>query len=182
VTSVGRTILIGLAGLLLLVLLALALAGLWAAAAAAARRMAAVALAAWMALNLVTTLGEAYRAAPSVAPLAAALQARGVSAVYSDYNVAYPLMWQSRTRILASPAAGPVNVDRRAAVSRGVAAAAAPAYVFAAGTEPSAVFAREATRAGVTVTHARVGAFDVFLPSRHVKPSELPLVRVFTVQ
>jgi hypothetical protein len=162
-------------------LLALVLAGLWARAVSRTRRLAVIALAAWMSLNLAATLDEAYRAAPSAAPLTAALQARGVGAIYTDYNVAYPVMWQSRDRILASPAAGPVNVDRRPALSRRVERAERPAFVFAAASEPGAVFAREATRLGIAWNHARVGDFDVFLPERHVRPADLRLVRLFAV-
>ncbi|HEV8472172.1 MAG TPA: hypothetical protein VGR82_05280, partial [Methylomirabilota bacterium] len=162
-------------------LLALALGGLWARATPSSRRLGGVALAAWMALNLVATLDEAAHASPSAVPLAAALQARHLVAVYTDYNVAYPVMWESRDRILASPAAGPVNVDRRPGVSRRVEAVMRPGYVFAAASEAGAIFAREATRIGVPWSHERVGAFDVFLPGRHVRPAELRLVRLFAV-
>lgn len=162
-------------------LLALVLGGLWSRAVSPTRGLAVIALAGWMTLNLIATLDEAYRAAPSAAPLTAALEARRIEAVYTDYNVAYPVMWESRERILASPAAGPVNVDRRPALSRRVERAERPAYVFAAASEPGAVFAREATRLGIAWSHARVGDFDVFLPLRHVRPADLRLVRLFGV-
>jgi hypothetical protein len=157
----------------------LGLAALWASTMGWARRCLAAGLLVLLLSDAAGTARAARTADRDVAGLAAALEQRGVRFVYTDYAIAYPLALLSRERIVASPAAGPTNVERYPAYTRAVGAAPRPAYVFARETEASRVFAREMRRAGRGFAHEALGAFDLYEPEARVEPHDLALVRQF---
>lgn len=160
-------------------LVPLGIAALWARAPGWVRLAGSVGLVLVLAHNVLGTTRDARAGAPAVSGLVAALDARGVRFVYTDYAIAYPLVFLSRERIVASPAAGPTNVDRYPPYTRMVAASASPAYVFPRGSEAGAVFERELGRAGRTFSREAIGTFDLYRPERHVDPGELALLRRF---
>ena len=140
--------------------------------------VAAAALAGFLALNAIGTAAHA-RERIRVAPLVDGLRARGLAAIYTDYFIAYPVLFLSRETIVASPLAGPVNVERRPAYSAAVARAPRVAYVFAGGSEAGRVFAAAMRKTGRAMAHEAVGGFDIFTPERRVSPTELELLRAF---
>jgi hypothetical protein len=89
------------------------------------------------------------------------------------------VIFVSGETIVASPAAGPVNVERRPAYSAMVARAPRAAWVFAHESEPSRVFAAEMRRTGRAASRTVVDGFDVYVPERPVRPDELRLLRAF---
>lgn len=129
--------------------------------------------------NLTGTISEAGTTGPRLAGLVDRLHARDIKFVYTDYFIAYPLIFLSRETILASPAAGPINVERRPAYTQAVAASSRPAYVFLRNTRASAVFLREMRQKGFSFHRELVDEFDLYLPERHVRPGDLALVRQF---
>ncbi|MGH7356237.1 MAG: hypothetical protein ACRELS_16880 [Candidatus Rokuibacteriota bacterium] len=143
-----------------------------------ARPLGVAALAGFLALNALGTAAHA-RERLRVAPLVEGLRARGLVAIYTDYFVAYPVIFLSRETILASPAAGPVNVERRPAYSAAVARAPRVAYVFARGSEAGRVFVGAMRKTGRAMGHDAIDGFDVYTPERPVRPSELELLRAF---
>ena len=157
----------------------LGLAALWASTTGWAKRCLAAGILVLLASDVAGTAGAVRIADPDVAGLAAVLEQRGVRFVYTDYTIAYPLVFLSRERIVASPAAGPTNVERYPPYTRAVAAAPRPAYVFARETEASRVFVREMRRAGRGFAHEALGEFDLYVPDARVDPHELALVRKF---
>ncbi|MBI3030233.1 MAG: glycosyltransferase family 39 protein [Candidatus Rokubacteria bacterium] len=158
---------------------ALGLAALWGRLAGAVRVAAMGGLALLLLSNLAGARQQARDVGPRMAGLLEALRREGVGFVYTDYFIAYPLVFLSREAVLASPAAGPVNVDRFPPYTEAVSRSARPAYVFLRDTEPSAVFVAEMRRAGGAFRHERVGDFDLYLPDRHVRPNELALLKRF---
>jgi hypothetical protein len=129
--------------------------------------------------NVVQTVETARAVRPRVAKLVEALEARQVRFLFTDYFIAYPVVFLSREAIVASPAAGPTNVDRYPAYTQAVADSARPAYVFQERTEASAVFAGEMRRTGRTFLHVPAGEFDLYIPDRPIRPDELKLVKKF---
>lgn len=160
-------------------LVPMGLAALWARAPGRVRVVAAIGLAIILVNNAVTTARDLNAGEPAVSTLAEALAARGVRFVYTDYSIAYPLLFLSRERIIASPAAGPTNVDRYPPYTRAVAAAPRPAYVFLRDSDASAAFVREMCRAGLPFSREAIAEFDVYLPDRRVDPRDLALPRKF---
>jgi len=140
--------------------------------------LAGAALAGFLALNALGTAAHA-RARVRVAPLVEGLRARGLTAIYTDYFIAYPVLFLSREAIVASPMAGPVNVERRPAYSAAVARAARVAYVFARGSEAGGVFVAAMRKTGRAMGHEAMDGFDVYTPARRVSPGELELLRMF---
>lgn len=159
---------------------ALALGVMLATVAARWRAAATTALAALLVSNMVSAVGAIPRG-PSFPELRRWLDAEQVRHVYTDYHIAYPLTFLSGETIVASPAAGPVNVERYPAYTQEVAAAPRLAYVFIEGSEASAVFRREMGRRGEAMGSRAVGGFDGYLPTRPVQPAELALIRLFPV-
>lgn len=135
-------------------------------------------LAAFFALNALGTAAHA-RERVRVAPLVEGLRARGLTAIYTDYFIAYPVLFLSRETIVASPMAGPVNVERRPAYSAAVARAPRVAYVFARGSEAGGVFVAAMRKSGRAMGHEAMDGFDVYTPERRVSPVELELLRKF---
>ncbi|MFQ5962386.1 MAG: hypothetical protein ACE5MG_13425 [Candidatus Methylomirabilales bacterium] len=129
--------------------------------------------------NTVGTIHDAREARPRVTRIVKALESRDIKFVYTGYVIAYPLIFLSRETILASPTAGPVNVERYPAYTEAVAASSRPAYVFRRNTEATAVFIREMRRNGNRFLHERIDEFDLYIPDRHVHPNELALLRQF---
>ncbi len=161
------------------VLVPLGLAGLWARSTRRWRILMCVGVALWLGANVSRTLRDAAAVDRGMDALVDTLQARHLTSVYTDYWIAYPLMFLSGERILASAAAGPANVDRHPPTSRAVAASPRPVYVFRYQTEAGAVFAREMRRNGLAFAKDTIGGFDLYVPERHVRPGELALVRQF---
>jgi len=160
-------------------LVPLGIAALWACAPGWVRLVAGVGLILVLANNVFATAQDAHAGKPSVRELLAALDARGVRFVYTDYAIAYPLVFLSHERVIASPAAGPTNVDRYPPYTHAVAASPCPAYVFRRGSEASAVFVREMRRVGIAFSREALSEFDVYVPERHVDPHDLALLRRF---
>ncbi|MFQ5945153.1 MAG: ArnT family glycosyltransferase [Anaerolineae bacterium] len=129
--------------------------------------------------NAVATEHDAREAKPRVAGFVKALHSRDIQFVYTDYFIAYPLIFLSRETILASPIAGPANVERYPAYTEAVTASSRAAYVFRRNTEATAVFIREMQRNGNTFLHEPIGEFDLYIPDRHIHPNELTLLRQF---
>ncbi len=160
-------------------LVPLGIAALWACAPGWVRLVAGVGLILVLANNVFATAQDAHAGKPSVRDLLVALDARGVRFVYTDYAIAYPLVFLSHERVIASPAAGPTNVDRYPPYTHAVAASPCPAYVFRRGSEASAVFLREMRRVGIGFSREALSEFDVYVPERHIDPHELTLLRRF---
>jgi len=161
------------------VLAPLGIGALWVRTSGWGRVAVAAGLALLLANNVVATLRDPPVGRLAVGRLVDALEARGVRFVYTDYQIAYPLVFLSRERIIASPQAGPTNVDRYSSYTRAVAASQQPAYVFRQETEASAVFVREMRRTGRGFSREGIDGFDLYLPERHVDPDELGLLRKF---
>ena len=161
-------------------LIPLGLAALWSRATGWLRAAVALGLALAIGHNVVAaTTRDLNVGKPAVRALADALNARGIRFVYSDYAISYPLVFLSRERIIASPVAGPVNVDRYPPYTRAIAASTRPTYVFLRGGEAGAVFERELRRTGVPFSREAIHEFDVYTPERHVDPGDLVLLRRF---
>jgi hypothetical protein len=142
-------------------------------------RFALVALGALVAVHAV---GHAFTPTDSredLRPLIASLDASGDRFLFTDYFIAYPVAYLTGGRITASPAAGPVNVDRRPAYTVAVSRAARPAYAFETGTPAAATFGAALERVGLAATRQRAGAFEIHRPGRRVLPWDLPLIREF---
>lgn len=160
-------------------LASLGLAALWGSLARGPKLLRWAGLGLLLLSNVVGTARDARAAGPNVSGLLSALEARQIRFVYTDYFVAYPLIFLSREAVLASPLAGPVNVERYPAYTRAVESAPHPAYVFRQNTEASAVFVRELRQRGHAFHHERVDGFDLYVLARHVRPDEINLLRQF---
>ena len=160
-------------------LVPLALAALWQRLARGWRVVGWGGLALLLLSNVAGTVHDAREAGPRVAGLMKALDSRDIRFVYTDYWIAYPLIFLSREMLLASPLAGPVNVERRPAYTQAVEGSPRPAYVFRLDAEASAVFVREMRRHGNPFIQEQIGEFDLYVPARHVRPDELALLRQF---
>ncbi len=53
------------------------------------------------------------------------------------------------------------------------------AYVLRRDTEARAVFVRKMRQKGGTFFHEQIDDLDLYIPDRHVRPSELALLRKF---
>jgi 4-amino-4-deoxy-L-arabinose transferase-like glycosyltransferase len=109
-------------------------------------------------LNLPTVEG---RPLPfSVRPLAAWLQERGISRVYADYWIAYPLIFESGEEVIASVTSGGYN--RYVPYAYLVSVAERPAHVFLAGSGEERFFAARLERERVTYRRAEVGGYSIY--------------------
>ena len=87
-------------------------------------------------LNLPTTAGESTAA--NRAELLAYLERSGQTEIYTDYWLAYPLMFESQERVLAAVSSG--GFDRLGAIAYYVAVSQRPAFVFLSGSPQEAAF------------------------------------------
>jgi len=132
---------------------------------------------------LLSTARDMIEAAriPSGVPMAPLIQAAerlGVRGVYTDYDIAYRLMFATREAILASPTAWPQGVisDRTPEVTRQVDHLPNPAYVFLLGTPEAGWFAQGLVRRGIRFTRNPVGPFELFTDlSAPVRSAVLPV-------
>lgn len=160
-------------------LASLGLAALWTILARCPRFLKGAGMGLLLLCNVVGTARDARSSGPRVSGLLSALEARGMAFLYTDYFVAYPLIFLSREAVLASPLAGPINVERRPAYTQAVESSPHPGYVFERNTEASAVFVREMQLRGYAFRLEPVAGFDLYIPARHVHPNELNLLRRF---
>lgn len=158
---------------------ALGLAALWAHSRGRRQVLAGLGIGLLLINQALGLAAEARQAGPSLAPLIQALRARAIRHVYTDYFIGYPLVFLSREGILASPVAGPANVERYPPYTRAVAASPRPAYIFRRASDASAIFAAEMRRLAIPFTRTALEAFDLYVPDRHVRPDELSLPRQY---
>lgn len=108
------------------------------------------------------------------------LEKKGLRYGYTDYVTAYPIVFLTRERIIASPAAGPLNVERFPAYTEKVNQAEDLFFVFEGNSEASKRF--EASLKSRRVSFKRGDVLDrsVYYDfSKRVAPRELPLIRFF---
>ncbi|MEI8191052.1 MAG: hypothetical protein WCI75_15170 [candidate division NC10 bacterium] len=116
----------------------------------------------------------------SVEELHHTFRTRGTRAVYTDYWIAYPLMFASREAVLAAPIAwadGPIS-DRTPAITRQVDRLASPAYAFLRMRPEAEWFAHGLQRRNVAFRREAIAEFDVFTElSAPVRSASLPVTR-----
>lgn len=110
------------------------------------------------ALSLPTSAGASTAA--NRAELIAALQARDIDRIYTDYWLAYPIAFESRERIVPSVWSG--GFGRRAVYSHLVFVAEAPAFVFAEGTPGDAEFQALLAAAGGSANVEEISVYRVY--------------------
>ncbi|HEX2039542.1 MAG TPA: glycosyltransferase family 39 protein [Acidimicrobiales bacterium] len=133
------------------------------------------------ALLTVHTVETVDRAPPMAAPdrpipdrlgpLVEDLEARGLTAAYAEYWLAYRLMFESDERIVVGIV--PPFVSRRPELDRRVDTAERAAYVAVADSLHVHLLRRELPRLGVTWQEHDVGGFTVIVPDRRVTAGQL---------
>jgi hypothetical protein len=93
------------------------------------------------------------------------LQARGFTAVYANYWVAYRLDFESHERIIATP---PDATARYGPYRRQVAASPHPVYVFVAGSGQDPLFAKGLRALSIGYDRFSAGHFIVYAPATPV--------------
>ncbi|MCC7369927.1 MAG: glycosyltransferase family 39 protein [Chloroflexi bacterium] len=116
-------------------------------------------------LSLPTSAGASTAA--NRAELIAALQARDIDRIYTDYWLAYPLAFESRERIV--PSVWSSGFGRRAVYSHLVSVAERPAFVFAQGTPGDAEFQARLAGVGGRADRETIAVYHVYT---HVEPLE----------
>jgi hypothetical protein len=116
-------------------------------------------------LALPTTAGPSTAA--NRAELIDYLLAHGLTRVYTDYWLGYPLAFESRERIVPAVRSG--GFDRRAAYAHQVWTAADPAFVFPADATGDRDFRRDLAALGGTADLVEVSVYRVYT---HVRPLE----------
>jgi hypothetical protein len=116
-------------------------------------------------------------AGPPVARVLERLHSRVIKFLYTSYFVAYPLLFVARDALVASPAAGPVNVERGSAHTGILAPSLRPSDVLRLDAEIIAMFIRETRHHSDAFVHDRVHEFDDSISGRHVDPNDLRLGR-----
>jgi uncharacterized membrane protein len=119
-------------------------------------------------LSLPTSAGGSTAA--NRAELIAALQARGIDRMYTDYWLAYPIAFESREQIVPSVWSG--GFGRRAVYSHLVYVSHTPAFVFARGTSGDAEFQTRMAEFG-----GRAASFDVSIYRVYTQVEPLDLMR-----
>jgi len=109
-------------------------------------------------LSLPTSAGEST--ADNRAGLIAALQTRGISRIYTDYWLAYPIAFESREAIV--PAVWSGGFGRRAVYSHLVFTADEPAFVFARDTVGDAEFQARLVASGGQATVEDISVYRVY--------------------
>jgi hypothetical protein len=109
-------------------------------------------------LSLPTSAGEST--ASNRAELIAALQARGIDRIYTDYWLAYPIAFESREAIVPSVWSG--GFGRRASYSHMVSIAPSPAFVFARGTPGDAEFRARLAEVGGRAIDEEIGVYRLY--------------------
>jgi hypothetical protein len=109
-------------------------------------------------LSLPVNAGASTVASRAV--LIAALQARGIDRIYTDYWLAYPIAFESREAIIPSVWSGGFN--RRAVYSHLVFTAPEPAFVFARETPGDLEFRAQLAEAGGSADVAEIAVYRVY--------------------
>jgi hypothetical protein len=109
-------------------------------------------------LNLPTS--AAGSTAANRAELLALLESNGPREIYTDYWLAYPLMFESQERVLASVSSGGYN--RFAPYAYFVSVSEAPGFVFIAGSPEQAEFERRLAAAGGAARRETVSIYEVY--------------------
>ena len=110
------------------------------------------------ALSLPTSAGASTAA--NRAQLIAALQARNIDRIYTDYWLAYPIAFESRERIVAAVWSG--GFGRRAVYSHLVFVAESPAFVFAQDTPGDEQFQARLAAAGGRANVEEISVYRVY--------------------
>ena len=116
-------------------------------------------------LALMTSQGESRAA--NRAELIAYLSDRGMTQIYTDYWIGYPLAFESRERIVPAVRSG--GFDRRHSYSHLVSTTADPAFVFPAGASGDQEFRQDLAALGGTADAATVSVYHVYT---RVRPLE----------
>ena len=112
------------------------------------------------------------------------IESKGLRYGYSDYATAYPIAFLTREKVIVSPMAGPLNVERIPSYTERVNREKEVFFVFLKETEASKRFESSLKERGVffqrrdisesgTLSHSVYYGF-----SRRVTPQELPLIRL----
>jgi hypothetical protein len=109
-------------------------------------------------LSLPTSAGEST--ASNRSELIAALQARGIDRIYTDYWLAYPIAFESREAIVPSVWSG--GFGRRASYSHMVSISPNPAFVFARGTPGDAEFRARLAEVGGRAIDEEIGVYRLY--------------------
>jgi hypothetical protein len=109
-------------------------------------------------LNLPTTAAGSNEA--NRQELITYLQTRGLTEIYADYWLAYPIMFESRETILASVSSG--GYDRLASYAYFVAVSERPAFAFVSGSVEQAAFDRRLEAVGGRAIRERVSIYEVY--------------------
>lgn len=109
-------------------------------------------------LNLPTTAGSSTQATRR--ELIGHLGRQGVEAVYADYWLAYPVMFESREAIVADVISG--GYDRLQAYPHLVSIDPSPAFVFVRGSSEEAAFRERLTRERGRAEEAEVSVYRVY--------------------
>lgn len=127
--------------------------------------------------NSTETSYDARTAWPLVARVVEGLHSRVIKFLYASYFIAYPLLLLARDAIVASPAVGPVNLERGSAHTGVLAPSLRPLDVFRRDAEALPMSMRDMRQHGDAFVHEQLLEFDDCIPDRHVDPNDLPLVR-----
>lgn len=136
------------------------------------------------ALMAVVGWNLSYRAAlgglKPVEPLIQAASQLGIKSLYADYWIAYPVMFASKEKILASPTAWTqapgLIADRTPDITRQVDRLPNPAYVFFLDRPEAEWFAGGLARRNITFARRTIGPFELFAGlSEPIRSSELPV-------
>ncbi|MDQ3757347.1 MAG: hypothetical protein M3394_05825, partial [Actinomycetota bacterium] len=110
-----------------------------------------------------------------IGPLIDDLEARGLTAAYSNYWLAYRLTFESDERIRVGTL--PPTVSRRPEYDRAADRARRSGYVSVVGSVATHVVRTDLTQLGVTWQEHDVGGFNVIVPDRPVRPTEMRTFR-----
>jgi hypothetical protein len=109
-------------------------------------------------LSLPTSAGDSTAA--TRAALIAALEARGIDRIYTDYWLAYPIAFESHERIV--PAVWSGGFGRRGSYSHLVFTAPDPAFVFAQDTAGDREFQARLAEVGGHADVEQIGIYRVY--------------------
>ncbi len=119
-----------------------------------------------------------------VEPLVQAASQRGIRSLYTDYEIAYRVMFASQEKILASPTAWTqapgLIADRTPDITCLVDSLPAPAYVFFQGGPEAEWFAEGLVRRHIAFARQTIEPFELFTGlSEPVRSSELPVSKTW---
>lgn len=106
----------------------------------------------------------------SLAPLVHSLESHHETRVFTDYWLAYRLSFETRERVIATPA----TASRYEPYDRKVRTSPRQAWVFVAGSKALDTFRAVLDERHVATAESHPGGFVVVVPDRTVLPEELP--------